>query len=80
MKSIVSVIAVTTAFLRRHRPAALDHGAAAPFQNTNALPTTAIDSMDTKLTHHRERGAAKETEINNQQRFVALFRTANTYF
>jgi len=80
VKSIVSVIAVTTAFLRRHRPAALDHGAAAPFQNTNALPTTAIDSMDTKLTHHRERGAAKETEINNQQRFVALFRTVNTYF
>jgi hypothetical protein len=73
MKSIVSVIAVTTAFLRRHPPAALDHGAAAPFQNTNALPTTAIDiTMDTKLIHHCKRGTAMETGINNQQQFVAL--------
>ena len=81
VKSIVSVIAVTTAFLGRHRPAALDHGAAAPFQNTNTLPTTAIDiTMVAKLIHHHESGTAKERGINNQQQFVALFRTANTYF
>jgi hypothetical protein len=52
MKLSVSVITVTTALLLCHQPAALelDRGTAAPFQNTSALPTTAIGiTMDTKL-------------------------------
>jgi hypothetical protein len=81
IKSIASVITVTAAFLRHHPQAALNHGTAAPFQNTNTLPATAIDiTMVAKVIHHHERGTAKERGINNQQQFVALFRTANTYF